>query len=66
MKLIRPRFLRRLRNVFSLVVSSLFVALPLAAVEPSSRTLDSDWQFREVGNTGRPDIRSGIPRRFRA
>jgi beta-mannosidase len=32
-------------------------ALPLAAAEPSSRDLDSGWQFRAVANTDRSDVK---------
>src|SRR5580704_715440 len=37
------------------------IALPLAASELSSRTLDSGWQFRPVGNTDKPDIQQWHP-----
>jgi beta-mannosidase len=34
-----------------------FLALPLKAAEPSSRNLDSGWQFRAVANVDRPDVK---------
>src|SRR5580704_12069356 len=34
-----------------------FAALPLEAAEPSSRNLDSGWQFRAVGNVDRSDVK---------
>ena len=37
------------------------VALPLKAAEPSSRTLDSGWQFRAVANTDRSDVKEWHP-----
>jgi beta-mannosidase len=36
-------------------------ALPLAASEPSSRNLDSGWQFRAVAATDRSDVRDWHP-----
>jgi len=56
------RFFRRLGAVvFSLHFFSLLVALPLAAAEPSSRTLDSGWQFRAVGATDNSDVKQWHP-----
>jgi beta-mannosidase len=37
------------------------VALPLEAAEPSSRNLDSGWQFRAVGNTDKPGMTEWRP-----
>jgi beta-mannosidase len=52
MKRTQRRFFRRLgTTVFCVLFFSLLVVLPLEAAEPSSRTLDSDWQFRAVGDT---------------
>jgi len=34
-----------------------FIALPLEAAEPSSRNLDSGWQFRAVANVDRSDVK---------
>jgi len=62
MTLTRPRFFCRLGTaVFSLLFFSLSVALPLEAAEPSSRTLDSDWQFRAAGNTDKSDVKQWHP-----
>jgi len=38
-----------------------FVALPLAAAEPSSRNLDSGWQFRAVANADRSEVKEWHP-----
>src|SRR5580692_10484665 len=57
MILTRPQSRRRHgAAVFSVLFFSLLGALPLIASEPSSRTLDSGWQFRAVGNTDHADI----------
>jgi beta-mannosidase len=57
MRLTRLQFIHpSSTSAFLVLMCSLFVASPLAAVEPSSRTLNSDWQFRAVGNTDKPDI----------
>src|SRR5580700_1818936 len=62
MTLNRPQCVRHLaRAVFSLFFVSSLVALPVAAAEPSSRTLNADWQFRAVGNTDKPDIQHWHP-----
>ncbi len=37
------------------------VALPLEATEPSSRNLDSGWQFRAVANADRVDVKEWHP-----
>jgi beta-mannosidase len=51
MKSISPRYFHRpYTAIFSLLLVSL-AASPLHAAELISRTLDSDWQFRAVGNT---------------
>jgi beta-mannosidase len=36
-------------------------ALPLHAAEPSSRNLDSGWQFRAIANTDRADVKEWHP-----
>jgi beta-mannosidase len=57
MRLIRPRCFRYFVGaVFSLLFFFSLDALPLSASEPSSRNLNSDWQFRAVGNPDKPDI----------
>src|SRR6202167_643382 len=38
-----------------------FVASRLEAAEPSSRNLDSGWQFRAVANTDRSDVKQWHP-----
>ncbi len=51
MKPHRPRFFRCIGTAaFSLIFLSLLATWPLQAAEPSSRNLDSDWQFRAAGN----------------
>ncbi len=72
MKLMQPRFLHRLATAVSLFFIFIFIfpllaILPLAAAEPSSRTLDRDWQFRAVGDlvgiasTDQPDVKQWHP-----
>ncbi len=62
MRLTRLQVLCRLgTTVFSLIMFSLLAASPLAAAEPSSRMLDSGWQFRAVGNTDNADIKQWHP-----
>lgn len=57
MRLIRPVFLRLMAmTAFLHFFFSLLAPSPLAAAEPSSRTLNADWQFRAVGNTDKPDV----------
>jgi len=46
---------------FYFLVFSLSTVLPLQAAEPSSRVLGSDWQFRAVGNTDRPELKEWHP-----
>jgi beta-mannosidase len=36
-------------------------AVPLEAAEPSSRSIDSGWQFRAVANTDRADVKQWHP-----
>lgn len=65
MEPIRLGFLRSLSSILFysaafLVLSSL-VALPLRAAEPSSRRLDSGWQFRAVANADRSDVKEWHP-----
>src|SRR5258708_18783616 len=38
-------------RVFALAAISFFVTSPLRAAEPTSRNLDSGWQFRIVGKS---------------
>src|SRR5271170_6199064 len=61
----RSMFLRSLATAtFCLLGFLLFcslTALPLEAAEPSSRNLDSGWQFRAVANTERSDIKEWHP-----
>jgi beta-mannosidase len=62
MKLTQLRFFRSLdAALFYFLVFSLCAVLPLEAAEPSSRTLSSDWQFRAVGNTDRPELKEWHP-----
>ena len=62
MRLTRLQVLCRLGTIaFSLIMFSLLAASPLAAAEPSSRMLDSGWQFRAVGNTDNADIKQWHP-----
>ncbi len=62
MRLNRLQCFRRLgAAVFSLLLFSFFAALPLEAAEPSSRALDSGWQFRAIGNTDNSDIKQWHP-----
>src|ERR1700677_536393 len=46
---------------FGLLAFCSLVALPLEAAEPSSRNLDSGWQFRAVANTDRSDVEQWHP-----
>jgi beta-mannosidase len=41
--------------------SFLFPALPLQAAEPSSRILDSGWQFRAISNVDQADVKEWRP-----
>jgi beta-mannosidase len=55
-----------LRGLFALRAAGIMlfcsvVALPLAASEPSSRNLDSGWQFRAVANADRSDVKDWHP-----
>lgn len=62
---IRPGFLRSLAFTAIFLLGCLLccslAALPLQASEPSSRNLDSGWQFRAVANTDRSDVRQWHP-----
>src|SRR5271155_2639558 len=56
------------RNLFATLFYSLafpllsgIAALPLQAAEPSSRNLDSGWQFRAVANADRSDVKQWHP-----
>ncbi|MGA8504791.1 MAG: glycoside hydrolase family 2 protein [Candidatus Sulfotelmatobacter sp.] len=59
------RFLRHLSAIFFYSLSCLLLfsmtAVPLQAAEPSSRTIDSGWQFRAVANTDRSDVKGWHP-----
>jgi beta-mannosidase len=61
MESIRTGLLRGLAAAASYVLCcvlfSSLVALPLEGAEPSSRSLDSGWQFRAVANTDRSDVK---------
>jgi beta-mannosidase len=65
MEVIRRGFLRSLAATTFFFLGFLlfcsFVALPLEAAEPSSRNLDSGWQFRAVANTDRADVKEWHP-----
>jgi beta-mannosidase len=64
MGLIRPGFRRGLAAAFYFLGCLLFfsfVAPPIEAAEPSSRNLDSGWQFRAVTNTDRADVKQWHP-----
>ena len=57
MRLVRPLFFRLVATTaFLHFFFALLAPLPLAAAEPSLRTLNADWQFRAVGNTDKPDV----------
>ncbi|HWY22779.1 MAG TPA: glycoside hydrolase family 2 protein [Candidatus Acidoferrum sp.] len=62
---IRAGFLRTpVAATFYLLGLAVFcscAALPLEAAEPSSRNLDSGWQFRAVANTDRSDVKQWHP-----
>jgi beta-mannosidase len=64
---IRAGFLRTLTaTAFPFLACLLFCswpALPLEAAEPSSRNLNSGWQFRAVANTDRSDVKEWHPAR---
>src|SRR5271163_2993400 len=47
--------------VLGLLLFCSFAALRLEAAEPSSRNLDSGWQFRAVANTDRSDVKEWHP-----
>src|SRR5271170_91368 len=65
MERIRPAFLRNLAvaglYLLGVLLFCSFVASPLEAAEPSSRNLDSGWQFRAVANTDRSDVKQWHP-----
>jgi beta-mannosidase len=64
MRMVHFGFLRGLLAIFRTARMMLFccvIALPLAASEPSSRNLDSGWQFRAVANTDRADVKDWHP-----
>jgi len=65
MGLARRVFPRSLTATASYVLGILLLgslaALPLQAAEPSSRNLDTGWQFRAVANTDRADLKEWHP-----
>src|SRR5579863_9162726 len=63
MRLTCPRFNRNVLSMvaFFVVLFALSAASPLVAAEPSSRNLNSDWQFRAVGNTDQPNVTQWHP-----
>ncbi|MGA3089755.1 MAG: glycoside hydrolase family 2 protein [Terriglobales bacterium] len=62
MKLTRPRLFRVLvTSVLPLLLFSGLAAPLLKAAEPASRDLNTDWQFRAVGNTDKAEIRQWHP-----
>ena len=59
-----PRGFRRLSTgvtTFFICLLWLLAAVPSRAAEPSSRTLDSGWQFRAVANADRADVKEWHP-----
>jgi beta-mannosidase len=48
-------------HLFPLLLLCCFAAAPVRAAEPSSRDLDSGWQFRAVANTDRPELKDWHP-----
>ncbi|MGA7400936.1 MAG: glycoside hydrolase family 2 protein [Candidatus Sulfotelmatobacter sp.] len=58
-------FLRHLSDTFLYSLSCLLLismtVVPLQAAEPSSRSIDSGWQFRAVANTDRTDVKEWHP-----
>src|SRR5436305_2776745 len=48
-------------RVTGMLLFSFLIALPLSASEPSSRNLNSGWQFRAVANAERTDIKDWHP-----
>jgi beta-mannosidase len=65
MEMMRLGFLRNvfatLSYAFTLLLLSGMAALPLQAAEPTSRNLDSGWQFRAVANIDRADVKEWHP-----
>jgi len=61
MKLISFCLFCRLSAALFFLACWFFLTLPLEAAEPSSRSLDSGWQFRALGNTDKPEIRQWHP-----
>ena len=47
--------------LFGCLLFCSLVALPLEAAEPSSRNLESGWQFRAVANADRADVKEWHP-----
>ena len=62
---IRPGFFHSLASaascLFGFFLFSSFAASPLQAAEPSSRNLDSGWQFRAVANADQSDVKEWHP-----
>jgi beta-mannosidase len=64
MRMARSEFLRSPFSAAKAAATLFFyflMALPLAASEPTSRTLDSGWQFRAVANADRSDVKEWHP-----
>jgi beta-mannosidase len=57
---LHPLSAASLCSLSCLLVISMTV-VPLQAAEPSSRTIDSGWQFRAVANTDRSDVKLWHP-----
>jgi beta-mannosidase len=54
----RPRFINRQACLLlGFFTFSFLTAVPLNAAEPVSRTLDSGWQFRAVGDVDQPGVK---------
>jgi beta-mannosidase len=61
MKLFRPASRLAVFYLLASVFCCSLIALPLQAAEPLSRELDSGWQFRAVGDTGRAFVNQWHP-----
>jgi beta-mannosidase len=62
MKLSWPRFFALIGSVFSsLIFLALLADLRLQAEEPSMRPLNTDWQFRAIGETDKADVKQWHP-----
>jgi beta-mannosidase len=65
MRMVQFGFLRSLSAATTYLLGLLlfcsYAVLPLEAAEPSSRNLDSGWQFRVASNTDRSDVKDWHP-----